>query len=201
GKLILVTAMNPTVAGEGKTTVSVGLAQAMNRLNHRTVLALREPSMEPVFGMKGGATGGGYSQGVPMEEINLHFTGDMHAIAVADNLLAALIDNHIQHGKALGLDPRRIVWKRALDMNDRALRQVIIGLGGKQNGTPREDGFDITVASEIMAILCLAQDLHDLKEMIGNILIGYTYSNDPVYVRQLKVQGAIAALLKDALKP
>ena len=201
GKLILVTAMNPTVAGEGKTTVSVGLAQAMNRLNHRTVLALREPSMGPVFGMKGGATGGGYSQVVPMEEINLHFTGDMHAITAANNLLAALIDNHIQHGNELGLDPRRIVWKRALDMNDRALRQVIIGLGGKQNGTPREDGFDITVASEIMAILCLAQDLHDLKEMIGNILIGYTYSNDPVYVRQLKVQGAIAALLKDALKP
>jgi len=201
GKLILVTAMNPTTAGEGKTTVSVGLAQALNRLGRRAVLALREPSMGPVFGMKGGATGGGYSQVVPMEDINLHLTGDMHAITAANNLLAALIDNHIQHGNELRLDPRRIVWRRALDVNDRALRDVIIGLGGKPNGIPREDGFDITVASEIMAILCLAEDLHDLRRMIGDILIGYTIANEPVFVRQLEVQGALTALLKDAVKP
>lgn len=201
GKLILVTAMNPTAAGEGKTTVSVGLAQALNRLNRKAVLALREPSMGPVFGMKGGAAGGGYSQVVPMEDINLHFTGDMHAITAANNLLAALIDNHIQQGNELALDPRRIVWRRALDINDRALREVIIGLGGKANGVPREDGFNITVASEIMALLCLAEDIRDLKEMIGNILIGYTVANEPVYVRQLGVQGAITALLKDAIKP
>lgn len=201
GKLILVTAMNPTTAGEGKTTVSVGLAQALNRLGRRAVLALREPSMGPVFGMKGGATGGGYSQVVPMEDINLHFTGDMHAITAAHNLLAALVDNHIQHGNELGIDPRRIVWRRVLDVNDRALRNVVIGLGGKTNGVPREDGFDITVASEIMAILCLAEDLHDLKRMIGDIHIGYTMSNEPVFVRQLGVEGALAAILHDAIKP
>lgn len=201
GKLILVTAMNPTAAGEGKTTVSVGLAQALNKLERKAVLALREPSMGPVFGMKGGAAGGGYSQVVPMEDINLHFTGDMHAITAANNLLAALIDNHIQHGNELALDPRRVVWRRALDVNDRVLREVIVGLGGKANGVPREDGFNITVASEIMALLCLARDILDLREMIGNILIGYTITNEPVYVRQLGVQGAITALLKDALKP
>lgn len=201
GKLILVTAMSPTVAGEGKTTVSIGLAQAMNRINKHTVLALREPSLGPVFGMKGGATGGGNSQVIPMEDINLHFTGDFHAITAANNLLAAIIDNHLHQGNELGIDPRNIVWKRALDVNDRALRNIIIGLGGKLNGIPREDGFDITVASEIMAVLCLCENIEDLKNMLGNILIAYTYSNDPVYVKHLHVEGALTVLLKDAIKP
>lgn len=201
GRLILVTAINPTPAGEGKTTVSVGLAQAMHKLGKNAVLALREPSLGPVFGIKGGAAGGGYSQVVPMEDINLHFTGDMHAITAANNLLCASIDNHLQQGNELGIDQRRILFKRCLDMNDRALRKINIGLGGKANGIPREDGFQITVASEIMAILCLASDLDDLKKRMGNILVGYKYSGEPVYARELGVQGAMTALLKDALKP
>lgn len=201
GKLILVTAINPTPAGEGKTTVSVGLGQAMNRLGKKTVIALREPSLGPVFGIKGGAAGGGYSQVVPMEDINLHFTGDMHAITAANNLLCAIIDNHLQQGNALGIDPRRILFKRCMDMNDRALRFVNVGLGGKINGVPREDGFQITVASEIMAILCLASDIHDLKKRLGDILVGYTYDNRPVFARDLGVHGAMAALMKDAIKP
>lgn len=201
GKLILVTAINPTPAGEGKTTVSVGLAQAMNKTGRNAVLALREPSLGPVFGIKGGAAGGGYSQVVPMEDINLHFTGDMHAITAANNLLCAAIDNHMQQGNELQIDQRRILFKRCLDMNDRALRNIVIGMGGKVNGIPREDGFQITVASEIMAILCLAADLDDLKKRISNILIGYNYSGEPVYAGDLKVQGAMTALLKDALKP
>ncbi|MBC8558679.1 formate--tetrahydrofolate ligase [Fumia xinanensis] len=201
GKLILVTAINPTPAGEGKTTTSVGLGQAMHKLGKKTVIALREPSLGPVFGIKGGAAGGGYAQAVPMEDINLHFTGDMHAITAANNLLCALIDNHMQQGNALGIDPRRILFKRCLDMNDRALRNIIVGLGGKMNGIPREDGFIITVASEIMAILCLADDLNDLKKRIAGILVGYTYDNKPVFARDLNAQGAMTALLKDALKP
>ena len=201
GKLILVTAINPTPAGEGKTTVSVGLAQAMNRLGKKTMLALREPSLGPVFGVKGGAAGGGYSQVVPMEDINLHFTGDIHAITATNNLLCALIDNHIQQGNQLQIDPRRILFKRCLDMNDRALRQIVIGLGGKPNGTPREDGFQISVASEIMAVFCLAKDLDDLKERLNNILIGYTYSGHPVDVRELGCGGALTAMLKDAIDP
>ncbi|MGN1481224.1 formate--tetrahydrofolate ligase [Porcipelethomonas sp.] len=201
GKLILVTAINPTPAGEGKTTVSVGLAQAMNRIGKKAVLALREPSLGPVFGIKGGAAGGGYSQVVPMEDINLHFTGDMHAITAANNLLCAAIDNHMQQGNELGIDQRRILFKRCLDMNDRALRNIVIGMGGKVNGIPREDGFQITVASEIMAILCLASDLEDLKNRISRILIGYNYSGEPVYAGDLNIQGAMTALLKDALKP
>ncbi|PWL45861.1 MAG: formate--tetrahydrofolate ligase [Clostridiales bacterium] len=201
GKLILVTAINPTPAGEGKTTTSVGLGQAMHKLGKKTVIALREPSLGPVFGIKGGAAGGGYAQVVPMEDINLHFTGDMHAITAANNLLCALIDNHMQQGNALGIDPRRILFKRCLDMNDRALRNIIVGLGGKMNGIPREDGFIITVASEIMAILCLADDLNDLKKRIAGILVGYTYDNKPVFARDLNAQGAMTALLKDALKP
>lgn len=201
GRLILVTAINPTSAGEGKTTVSVGLGQALNRIGRKAVLALREPSLGPCFGMKGGATGGGYSQVLPMEDINLHFTGDFHAITSAHNLLAALIDNHLQQGNPLGLDPRQIVWKRAMDMNDRALRQIVIGLGGKGNGVPREDGFDITVASEIMAILCLSQDLQDLKRALAAMLIGYTYDRQPVYAGDLGAEGAMALLLKDAIKP
>lgn len=201
GKLILVTAINPTPAGEGKTTVSVGLAQAMNRIGRNAVLALREPSLGPVFGIKGGAAGGGYSQVVPMEDINLHFTGDMHAITAANNLLCAAVDNHMQQGNELNIDQRRILFKRCLDMNDRALRNIVIGMGGKMNGIPREDGFQITVASEIMAILCLASDLDDLKRRIGNILVGYDRSGEPVYARELGVQGAMTALLKDALKP
>ncbi len=201
GKLILVTAINPTPAGEGKTTVSVGLAQAMNRIGKNAVLALREPSLGPVFGIKGGAAGGGYSQVVPMEDINLHFTGDMHAITAANNLLCAAVDNHMQQGNELNIDQRRILFKRCLDMNDRALRNIVIGMGGKMNGIPREDGFQITVASEIMAILCLASDLDDLKRRIGNILVGYNYSGEPVYAEKLGVQGAMTALLKDALKP
>lgn len=201
GRLILVTAINPTAAGEGKTTVSVGLAQALNRIGKKAVLALREPSMGPVFGLKGGAAGGGYSQVVPMEDINLHFTGDFHAITAAHNLLAALLDNHLQQGNSLGIDPRRIVWKRVLDMNDRSLRQIVIGLGGRANGVPREDGFDITVASEIMAILCLADGLRDLKQSLARMLVAYTYDNKPVYVKDLKAEGAMAALLKDAIRP
>ena len=201
GKLILVTAINPTPAGEGKTTVSVGLTQAMARIGKKAMLALREPSLGPVFGIKGGAAGGGYSQVVPMEDINLHFTGDMHAITAANNLICAMLDNHMQQGNELQIDPRRIVFKRCLDMNDRSLRNTIIGLGGKVNGVPREDGFQITVASEVMAILCLASDLNDLKTRIGNILVAYSTSGEPVYVRQLGVHGAVTALMKDALKP
>ena len=201
GKLILVTAINPTPAGEGKTTTTAGLGQAMHKIGKKAVIALREPSLGPVFGIKGGAAGGGYSQVLPMEDINLHFTGDMHAITAANNLLCALLDNHLQQGNALGIDPRRILFKRCLDMNDRALRNVVVGLGGKVNGVPREDGFIITVASEVMAILCLARDMSDLKERLGGILVGYTYANEPVYARDLKADGAMAALLKDALQP
>lgn len=201
GKLILVTAINPTPAGEGKTTVTVGLGQAVNKIGKNAVIALREPSMGPVFGIKGGAAGGGYSQVIPMEDINLHFTGDMHAITAANNLLCAVIDNHLQQGNELNIDPRRILFKRCLDMNDRALRNVVVGLGGKVNGVPREDGFMITVASEIMAILCLARDIEDLKERLGNILTAYTYEGKPVYARELKAVGAMATLLKDAIKP
>ena len=201
GKLVLVTAINPTPAGEGKTTTSVGLGQGMAKIGENAIIALREPSLGPVFGIKGGAAGGGYSQVVPMEDINLHFTGDMHAITAANNLLCAMIDNHMQQGNVLGIDQRRILFKRCLDMNDRALRFVNVGLGGKINGVPREDGFQITVASEVMAILCLAADLADLKERLGNILVAYTYGNKPVYARDLNVHGAMAALLKDALKP
>lgn len=201
GKLILVTAINPTPAGEGKTTTTVGLGQAMKKIGKKAIIALREPSLGPVFGIKGGAAGGGYSQVLPMEDINLHFTGDMHAITAANNLLCALLDNHLQQGNLLGIDPRRILFKRCLDMNDRALRNVVIGLGGKANGCPREDGFIITVASEVMAILCLANDMNDLKERLGRILVGYTYSNEPVYARDLKAEGAMAALLKDAIQP
>ena len=201
GKLILVTAINPTPAGEGKTTTSIGLGQAMCRMGLNTMIALREPSLGPVFGIKGGAAGGGYAQAVPMEDINLHFTGDMHAITAANNLLCAMIDNHLQQGNALGIDPRRILFKRCLDMNDRALRFVNVGLGGKVNGVPREDGFIITVASEIMAILCLARDLMDLKERISRILVAYTWDNRPVYAGDLNAAGAMTVLLKDALKP
>ena len=201
GKLILVTAINPTPAGEGKTTITVGLGQAMNKIGKNACIALREPSMGPVFGVKGGAAGGGYSQVIPMEDINLHFTGDMHAITAANNLLCAIIDNHMQQGNDLRIDQRRILFKRCLDMNDRALRNVIVGLGGKVNGVPREDGFMITVASEIMAILCLATDIEDLKTRLGNILVAYTLDNTPVYARDLNAVGAMAALLKDAIKP
>ena len=201
GKLVLVTAINPTPAGEGKTTTTVGLGQAMHRIGKNAVIALREPSLGPVFGVKGGAAGGGYSQVVPMEDINLHFTGDMHAITAANNLLCAMIDNHLQQGNTLSIDPRRILFKRCMDMNDRALRQVVVGLGGKPNGMPREDGFQITVASEVMAILCLAADLADLKKRLGDILIAYNLSGEPVYCRDLEAHGAMAALLKDALKP
>ena len=201
GKLILVTAINPTPAGEGKTTTSVGLAEGMNKIGKKACLALREPSLGPVFGIKGGAAGGGYAQVVPMEDINLHFTGDMHAITAANNLLAALLDNHIQQGNALNIDVRRILFKRCLDMNDRALRNVVIGMGGKVNGVPREDHFQITVASEIMAILCLAADLPDLKKRLGNILVAYTNGGAPVYARDLKAVGAMTALLKDAINP
>jgi formate--tetrahydrofolate ligase len=201
GKLILVTAINPTPAGEGKTTITVGLGQAMNKIGKNACIALREPSMGPVFGVKGGAAGGGYSQVIPMEDINLHFTGDMHAITAANNLLCAIIDNHMQQGNDLRIDQRRILFKRCLDMNDRALRNVIVGLGGKVNGIPREDGFMITVASEIMAILCLATDMDDLKTRLGNILVAYTLDNTPVYAKDLNAVGAMAALLKDAIKP
>ena len=201
GKLILVTAISPTPAGEGKTTTSVGLADAMNKLGKKTMLCLREPSLGPVFGMKGGAAGGGYAQVVPMEDINLHFTGDIHAIGAANNLLAAMIDNSIQQGNPLNIDPRRITWKRCLDINDRQLRFIVDGLGGKANGTPREDGFDITVASEIMAIFCLATDLKDLKERLSRIVCAYTYDNKPVTAGDLGAAGALTALLKDSIDP
>ena len=201
GKLILVTAINPTPAGEGKTTTTVGLGDALSAMGKKTVIALREPSLGPVFGVKGGAAGGGYSQVLPMEDINLHFTGDMHAIGAANNLLAAMIDNHITQGNDLGIDPRRITWKRCVDMNDRQLRYIVSGLRGKANGMPREDGFDITVASEIMAILCLSSDIDDLKAKLASIVIGYDYSDNPITAGQLNAQGAMAALLKDALKP
>jgi len=201
-KLILVTAMSPTPAGEGKTTTTVGLGDAMNRLGKKTIICLREPSLGPCFGVKGGAAGGGYAQVVPMEDINLHFTGDFHAIGAAHNLLSAMIDNHINHGNTLNLDPRLIAWKRVVDMNDRALRKVVIGIGGTQNGFPREDGFDITVASEVMAIFCLATSLSDLKERISKIVIGYTRGDrKPVYAKDINAHGAMAALLKDAIKP
>ncbi len=201
GKLILVTAINPTPAGEGKTTTTVGLADALRKIGRKSVVALREPSLGPVFGIKGGAAGGGYAQVVPMEDINLHFTGDFHAIGAANNLLAAMLDNHIQQGNALNIDPRRITWRRAVDMNDRQLRNIIDGLGARTDGTPRQDGFDITVASEVMAILCLSNDILDLKERLSKIVVAYTYDNTPVTAGQLKAQGAMAALLKDALKP
>lgn len=201
GKLILVTAISPTPAGEGKTTTSVGLADALTALGKKTMLCLREPSLGPVFGVKGGAAGGGYAQVVPMEDINLHFTGDLHAIGAANNLLAALVDNHIYQGNALGIDPRRVTWKRCIDMNDRQLRFVTDGLGGKANGTPREDGFDITVASEIMAIFCLATDLVDLKARLSRIVVGYTYAGEPVTAGEIHAAGALAALLKDAFDP
>lgn len=201
GKLILVTAINPTPAGEGKTTVSVGLGQAMAKIGKKAVLALREPSLGPVFGIKGGAAGGGYSQVLPMEDINLHFTGDMHAITSANNLCCALLDNHLQQGNALGIDPRRVQIRRCMDMNDRALRETVVGLGGRINGVPREDGFIITVASEVMAILCLAEDLQDLKRRLGNILVAYTCGGEPVFARDLKAEGAMAVLLKDAVQP
>ncbi len=201
GKLILVTAISPTPAGEGKTTTTVGLGDALNRIGKRTVIALREPSLGPVFGMKGGAAGGGYAQVVPMEDINLHFTGDFNAIALAHNLLAALMDNHIHHGNSLGFDARRIVWRRVMDMNDRALRSTVVSLGGPGNGFPREDGFDIVVASEVMAIFCLATSRKDLKERLGNIIVGYTREQTPIRARDLNAQGAMAALLKDAIKP
>ncbi|SUJ12286.1 Formate--tetrahydrofolate ligase [Sporosarcina pasteurii] len=201
GKVILVTAISPTPAGEGKSTVTVGLADALTQLNKNTIIALREPSLGPVMGIKGGATGGGYAQVVPMEDINLHFTGDIHAITTANNALSAFIDNHIHRGNDLRIDPRRITWKRVLDMNDRALRQVTVGLGGPAQGVPREDGFDITVASEIMAIFCLAKDLSDLKERLSRIVIGYTYDKEPVTVRDLGVEGALTLLLKEAFKP
>lgn len=201
GKLVLVTAINPTPAGEGKTTTSVGLADALSHLGKKTVLCLREPSLGPVFGVKGGAAGGGYAQVVPMEDINLHFTGDFHAIGAANNLLAALLDNHIQQGNALNIDVRRIVWKRVMDMNDRELRNIICGLGGKPNGVPREDGFDITVASEIMAVLCLSTDLADMKQRLAKMVVAYTYDDKPVTAHALHAEGAMTALLKDAIKP
>lgn len=201
GKLILVTAINPTPAGEGKSTMSIGLADALNKIGKQTMIALREPSLGPVMGIKGGAAGGGYAQVLPMEDINLHFTGDMHAITTANNALAALIDNHLHQGNSLNIDQRRIIWKRVVDLNDRALRHVTVGLGSPVNGIPREDGFDITVASEIMAILCLATDLADLKKRLSNIVIGYRFDRTPVYVKDLKVEGALTLILKDAIKP
>lgn len=201
GKLILVTAINPTPAGEGKSTITIGLADALNKIGKQTMIAIREPSLGPVMGIKGGAAGGGYAQVLPMEDINLHFTGDMHAITTANNALSALIDNHLHQGNELGIDQRRIIWKRVVDLNDRALRHVSVGLGGPLNGIPREDGFDITVASEIMAILCLATDIEDLKRRLANIVIGYRYDRSPVYVRDLEVEGALALILKDAIKP
>ena len=200
-KLILVTAITPTPAGEGKTTTSVGLTDGLRKIGKNAVVALREPSLGPVFGIKGGAAGGGYAQVVPMEDINLHFTGDFHAIGAANNLLAAMLDNHIQQGNSLGIDPKAITWKRAVDMNDRQLRHIVDGLGGKVQGVPREDGFEITVASEIMAVLCLAADLKDLKERLARIIVAYTYDGKPVTAADLKAQGAMAALLKDAIKP
>jgi len=201
GKLVLVTAISPTPAGEGKTTTTVGLGDAFHKLGKKTVIALREPSLGPCFGVKGGAAGGGYAQVVPMEDINLHFTGDIHAVTTANNLLTAIIDNHIHHGNELQIDPRRITWKRVVDLNERALRDIVLGLGGKANGIPREGGFDITVASELMAILCLASDLDDLKARINRIIVAYTYDNRPITVAELKVAGALATLFKDAIKP
>ena len=201
GKLILVTAITPTPAGEGKTTTTVGLADALHRIGKNAFIALREPSLGPVFGIKGGAAGGGYAQVVPMEDINLHFTGDFHAIGAANNLLAAMMDNHIHQGNQLGIDVRRIIWRRAVDMNDRQLRSIVNGLGARGNGVPREDGFDITVASEVMAVLCLSKDLTDLKNRLGNIVVAYTNANEPVTAKELKAEGAMAALLKDAMKP
>ena len=201
GKLVLVTAINPTPIGEGKTTTSIGLSQALNKLGKKSCVTLREPSLGPCFGIKGGAAGGGYSQVVPMEDINLHFTGDFHAITSANNLLSALIDNHIQQGNELGIDPRRITWKRCLDLNDRALRNIVIGLGAKSDGTPRQDGFMITVASEVMAILCLAENLSDLKERLGDIIIGYSYTGEKITARDIKAHGSMTVLLKDAIKP
>ena len=201
GRLVLVTAITPTPAGEGKTTTTIGLADGLRRIGKDAVVALREPSLGPVFGIKGGAAGGGYAQVVPMEDINLHFTGDFHAIGAANNLLAAMLDNHIQQGNALNIDPRRITWKRCMDMNDRQLRFIVDGLGGKVNGTPREDGFDITVASEIMAVLCLSTGIADLKERLGRMIVGYTYDDKPVTCAELKAAGAMTALLKDAIKP
>ena len=201
GRLVLVTAINPTPAGEGKTTTTVGLGQALNRLGTKAVVALREPSLGPVFGVKGGAAGGGHAQVVPMEDINLHFTGDTHAVTAANNLLAAMLDNHLQQGNPLGIDPRQIVWKRALDMNDRALRRIVVGLGGKADGVPREDGFTISAASEVMAVLCLADGLSDLKERLARMLVAWTYDGRPVTAGDLKAEGALAVLLKDALKP
>ena len=201
GKLVLITAINPTPAGEGKTTVNIGLSMALNKIGKKAVSALREPSLGPVFGVKGGAAGGGYSQVVPMEDINLHFTGDFHAITSAHNLISALIDNHIHQGNALQIDQRRIVWKRVLDMNDRALREVVVGLGGKPNGFPREDGFDITVASEIMAVFCLASDLQDFKERISRMVVAYNLKGEAVYVKDLNAEGAVTLLMKDALNP
>ena len=201
GKLVLVTAITPTPAGEGKTTTTIGLADGLRRIGKESVVALREPSLGPVFGVKGGAAGGGYAQVIPMEDINLHFTGDFHAIGAANNLLAAMLDNHIQQGNSLGIDVRKITWKRCVDMNDRQLRNIVDGLGGKVNGVPREDAFDITVASEIMAVLCLSNSISDLKQRLGKIIVGYTYDDKPVTARDLKAQGAMTALLKDALKP
>ncbi|MBO8434834.1 MAG: formate--tetrahydrofolate ligase [Tyzzerella sp.] len=201
GKLILVTAINPTPAGEGKTTITIGLSQALNKIGKKAMVALREPSLGPCFGVKGGAAGGGYAQVVPMEDINLHFTGDIHAITTANNLLSAMIDNHIQQGNECNIDVRKIVWKRVLDMNDRVLRNIVVGLGGTPNGIPREDGFQITVASEVMAILCLAESITDLKEKLGNIIIGYTYDDKPVTVRDIGADGSMTVLLKDAIKP
>ncbi len=201
GKLILVTAITPTPAGEGKTTTSVGLTDGLRKIGKNAIVALREPSLGPVFGIKGGAAGGGYAQVIPMEDINLHFTGDFHAIGAANNLLAAMLDNHIQQGNLLGIDPKQITWKRAVDMNDRQLRNIVDGLGGRVQGVPREDGFEITVASEVMAVLCLAKDINDLKERLGRIIVGYSYEGKPVTAHDLKAEGAMAALLKDALKP
>lgn len=201
GKLVLVTAINPTPAGEGKTTTNIGLSMGLNKIGKTAISALREPSLGPSFGVKGGAAGGGYAQVVPMEDINLHFTGDFHAITTANNLISALLDNHIQQGNALGIDPRRVVWKRVLDMNDRALRNVVVGLGGKPDGMPRQDGFDITVASEIMAIFCLAKDLEDLKERVANIVVAYKFDGSPVYAGDLQAQGAVALIMKDAIAP
>ena len=201
GKLVLVTAITPTPAGEGKTTTTVGLSDGLRKIGKNSVVALREPSLGPVFGVKGGAAGGGYAQVIPMEDINLHFTGDFHAIGAANNLLAAMLDNHIQQGNCLGIDPKKITWRRAVDMNDRQLRNIVDGLGGRLNGCPREDGFDITVASEVMAVLCLSSDISDLKNRLSSIIVGYTYDDKPVTAGQLKASGAMAALLKDALKP
>jgi formate--tetrahydrofolate ligase len=201
GKLILVTAINPTPAGEGKSTVTIGLGDALNQLGHQAMIALREPSLGPVMGIKGGAAGGGYAQVLPMEDINLHFTGDLHAITTANNAIAALLDNHIHQGNALNIDPRRVIWKRVVDLNDRELRQIIAGLGSPLNGVPREDGFDITVASEIMAVFCLATSIDNLKARLAKIVVAYTYDRKPVTVGDLEIQGAITVLLKDALKP